>query len=640
MSIEKMHRVFFGFSRNEFEKNLAKLINSGSLEPIELANLLEDKEEMQLKSINENPYGNVYKQMQQFLQITDYEPVLDRSELEEYKAIDTKQIEKTFSRMNERANKIFEQTNRLKKKLSEYNNILFHMRILSSLDIELGNISDLERIRLIFGKLPEERYNTLIESVTKSPILFLEVKKEKKFSWILVLTPPDYLKETYDILHSAYFEEDSIPLNYKGTPKEIQRKMEAAIQHTRLSIRENETEIQKMLYASKEFIDANYPHILLRKRIYDLSNYGVFSSDSNVLFMSGWVPENSIKNIKSVLNPQILKIEEAEKIEQSEKINAPTKLSNKNRFIKGFEVITNMFGAPKYEEIDPTPLVAIIFTFMFGLMLGDIGHGMIIFLVGLLFCRKWENFSQVLMSTAVSSIIFGILYGSFFGFEVFSPLWLRPTIEIEQLMSFSIYFGIAVILCGFLLNIINGFMRRDWEKAIFGEKGIVGALLYVFLVYTVIMYLRNGKIPVPMNLFISILIILSITIIISEPLNKIIKRQKPEITGEFWITSGVRFMNTLLEFLSNTISFVRLAAFALTHGALFNAFWTLTLMVKPTPGGGLWAALIFLLGQFILIGLESLVVFIQDLRLTYYEYFTKFFDGTGRLYKPFVIDEN
>ncbi|RKX82256.1 MAG: ATPase, partial [Spirochaetes bacterium] len=102
----------------------------------------------------------------------------------------------------------------------------------------------------------------------------------------------------------------------------------------------------------------------------------------------------------------------------------------------------------------------------------------------------------------------------------------------------------------------------------------------------------------------------------------------------FVLVSFVGLFNLLIEYFSNAISFVRLAAFALTHGALFSAFWIMTLMVLPTPGGGLWAAIIFLIGQLILVGLEGLVVFIQDLRLTYYEYFTKFFEGSGHPFKP------
>lgn len=639
MPIEKMSRVFFGFTEETFEKQLASLINSGSIEPINFVNIIDQETQDQVKRKEVNPYEDVFNEMSRFLNIIDYEPELDKTELETYKSVDIEKIRLKFEKLNESAVRIFDETKRMKKKLSEYKNILFHMNILSNLSIELGNLNDLERIRLIFGKIPKERYKALIESVTNLPILFLEVKKEKNLSWIFVLTPPDYLKETYDILHSAYFEEDSVPLNYKGTPKEIKQRMESSIKHTELSIRVNEIELQRMFYDSKEFIDKIYPHILLRKRIYDLSDFGVYSNDSNVFYLSGWIPEGSISRVIDDQERQILQIEKAEKLKKSEKSTIPTKLVNQKGFFKGFEILTNLFGTPKYEEIDPTPFVAILFTLMFGLMLGDIGHGSILLLAAFLLRNKWGNLSHVLMSASVSSIVFGFLYGSIFGFEAFHPIWLRPSLEIEQLMTFSIYLGIATIICGFLINIINGILQKDWEKAIFSEKGIAGNTLYLFLVYSAVNFLSKGSLPLSSSMFFFIVISLSVLIFLSEPLGTLIKGEKPKITGEFWLTSGVNLMNSLLEYLSNTISFVRLAAFALTHSALFTAFWTLTLMVKPVPGGAIFAFLVFMIGQFFLIALEGLVVFIQDLRLTYYEYFTKFYEGTGKPFKPFGMDE-
>ncbi len=637
MAVERMERVSFALIRDKLEEEQLHLISSEAFEPIEIKNMLKEELTNTLIVRRSNPYDNVYSEMMRFLKMADYTPAFDESELDMYRPLDVGETEEKFRALNQSVNSLFNRRNELKKALQNYEKVLFHVKILSSLKIDLGDIKSFERINLIFGRIPQSRYETLVESSRKVPILVLEVKKETDFSWIFVFTPPSFLNEAYKILHSAYFEEDSIPEGYNGTPKEIQRKMEALIELTKLSIQENEVEIRKVLYANKEFIDDVYPTILAHKRIFDLTSYGAFSHENSVYFINGWMPSEKSRKMEQESEKGVIVLRKQIDVSSKEVVKVPVKLKNKGKFFKSFELITQMFGTPRYGELDPTPMVALFFTFMYGFMLGDVGHGAVLLLFALLMKKKSEKFGIVMASASLSSIFFGFMYGSIFGFDWIPAIWLRPMLKINQLMIISVYFGIGMIAVGMIMNIVNGFVQRNWEKAIFGPEGIVGITFYLLSVFSVSVYIVTGKLPINVSTLETIIFSALAIMFFAHPLNALLKKETPIFPEGFWVVSGFGMFNVLIEYLSNTISYVRLAAFALTHEALFTAFWILTLMVLPTLGGGIWATIIFLLGQLVLVGLEGLVVFIQDLRLTYYEYFTKFFEGSGQEFRPFTF---
>ena len=383
--------------------------------------------------------------------------------------------------------------------------------------------------------------------------------------------------------------------------------------------------MQKILFSNVDFINSIYTSVLARKRVFDLTRYGGLSGGGSIYFLDGWMTDEKAKDLeKDVDSDTVLISTPGDKLSEDIKKNIPVRLKNSNWFFKPFETITEMYGTPGYNEIDPSPFVAVLFTVMFGFMLGDIGHGLILALIGLFIRKTSKKFGSVIMYAGFSAVFFGFMYGSVFGFEWLPAIFLRPVLKIQELMIIAIYFGIGIVSLGLILNIINGFKQHNWEKAIFGGEGIAGVLFYLTSVFSVSYYLVTKKIPVPPALLIAVLGISLVSIFLAEPLSGLLDGKGLKFPEGFVLVSFVGLFNLLIEYFSNAISFVRLAAFALTHGALFSAFWIMTLMVLPTPGGGLWAAIIFLIGQLILVGLEGLVVFIQDLRLTYYEYFTKF----------------
>ncbi len=649
MAIEKIEKVSLALAKEQLEEEEVKLISTENFVPIRIEENITPELTKSLKYKTTNPYENLYIELERFIQLTEYRPPFRKEEIGIKLQFSLEETEKKLTSINESLKKLIDERNQLNRDLENYEKALFYIRILLNLEINLEDITNFEFLRLIFGRVPVNHFKSLIYSSENLPILILDINKDENNVWIFVFTPPNLLNDTYKVLHSAYFKEDSLPDGYRGTPAELEKKLDSNIQLTKLTLEENQLEIKRILYENKEFVDRIYSKIVARKKIYDLASFGAYSKGENIFFLNGWMPrENSQKIEKKLKRNTVLIKTPAEKISDDEKKKVPVKLKYKNKFVEAFKLITNMYSLPRYGEIDPTPFVSILFVIMFGFMLGDVGHGLILLLIGLLVRKKSREFGTVLASAAISSITFGFLYGSVFGFEWIPAIFLRPMLKIESLMLIAVIFGIIVITIGMILNIINGLSQRNWEKAIFGEMGIAGTLFYITTIFSISFYLITKKLPIPRTLLFSILGISLLSVFFAEPIGILLKptdknsqkkeKQTPFPEG-FWIVTPISLFNLLIEFFSNTISFVRLAAFALTHEALFSAFWIMTLMVRPTPGGGLWSVLIFLLGQMILVGLEGLVVFIQDLRLTYYEFFTKFFEGNGEVFKPFSFEK-
>ncbi len=642
MAVAKMKNVTLAFPAEEFENVSLELLSSNSFEPIDMKEIVSDdtKEELSVVGVS-NPYQELYTEMMRFLKMTDYTPEFNPTNID--KELDIQKTMKRFALLNVSIRNAFEKENELRKKIQGYEKVLFYVKKLANLDVELEDLSKINRIKILFGRVPLRHYEQLVESSLNVPILILEANRDKDSSWIFVFTTPDFMEDAHKILRSAYFEEDKLPVDYSGTPKEIKKRLESLINISKISMEENNNIVQKVFYASKEFVDDVYSAIVARKRAYDLSVFNRKTPDDNVHIVSGWMPEEAAERLSNRMEEKALVVESSSEdiSKKNPEIKVPVKLKNKGQIFQAFEFITEMFGTPRYNEIDPTPFITAFFIFMYGFMLGDVGHGLVLFLFGYFLYKKGSGkFGIVMMSSALSSVFFGFMYGSIFGFENWIPaIWLRPIIQINQLLEISVYFGIGMLIFGMVLNVINGFKQKDMEKALFSAEGITGLVFYIPAIVVVSLYFMNKPVPLSPLFWGALFGTTLLVMFFKRPLAQLVKHEKITLPNGFWVEAGFGMFETLISYLSNAISFVRLAAFALTHEALFMAFWVLTLMVLPTPGGGIWAFIVFLLGQLMLVGLEGLVVFIQDLRLIYYEFFTKFFEASGVDFRPFLFLE-
>ncbi len=389
---------------------------------------------------------------------------------------------------------------------------------------------------------------------------------------------------------------------------------------------------------------------------------------SLVCRITGWIPESDSHQMMNDLDKltegriaiRVYQPKEVPSVARGEE-KVPVKLKH-GKLVGAFERMIFSYGSPLYGNIDPTPFVAMFFTLLFGIMFGDAGQGLVFFIAGLLMAFKvvnvggWNKFAPIFMAIGCSSMIMGLLTGEFFATEsVLEPfaLWVTglfgdprspilnfsPTGPNYIKMIFGIFgvtIGIGFIIntVGLIINIINNISHRHFGKALFGKTGLAGACFFWYVVAFAIRIAVFGHSPAVYDWVIIGLLVFFAAF--GEPFERLVDGERPVLEnglGAMIIGGVVEIIELVSTYLSSSISFVRVGAFALAHAVLGFIIYMMTEMV-----GGIGGILILVIGNAIVIVLEGMIVAIQVVRLQYYEFFSKFFNETGREFKPFVFE--
>jgi len=378
-----------------------------------------------------------------------------------------------------------------------------------------------------------------------------------------------------------------------------------------------------------------------------------FAHTESAVQLTGWIPSADSMVLENRL-PEITKgccvIEIADPQDASDK-EIPVMLRHP-RWLRPFEMLVTAYGLPQYYELEPTLFVAASYVLMFGMMFGDVGHGAVLALGGLAALlagrsAQARNVGRLLLFGGGSSMIFGALYGSCFGIEAFKrfALWHDPLVgDPMSLMFGAIGIGVAMISLGLVLNIINRFRRGDFIGGFLGKCGVAGAVFYWGTLALLMKFsaVQASGLVVPMMIVLLALPILGW--MLKEPLEIHYRRRAGKSDescsgmGNAFAESLVGAFEGVLGYFANTISFVRLAAYAMSHAALLLAAFLMADTVKHiSPAGSFLSLLIIIVGNAVAIALEGVVASVQALRLEYYEFFGKFFSGGGQPFKPFRL---
>ena len=375
---------------------------------------------------------------------------------------------------------------------------------------------------------------------------------------------------------------------------------------------------------------------------------------------SGKLPSSKKKDSSLKEEPTINK-----ETEKDLRNTAPTIMKN-NFFVRPFETITKMYGVPAYSEIDPTPFLAITFPLLFGLMFGDIGHGIILIISGLIgaivFRNKkstdFLNFCWIILYCGIGSILVGSLYGEFFGMhdiELFGTVFLHlepvtipilnitlhnPLNNIMAVFKFAVLIGVLHINLGWFIQFLNYWKQH--RKFL----GFTDSLVKIWLLTggTILIFTFGFDIYVWMAPPYPILLPLlpGILLILLKPFGKFFRVSylKEETIGGLIGEGTMESFETLLSIMSNVASYIRLLALALAHISLMVAIQS---MGNLFQGEGIINEainiIVLIFGNMFVILLEGLLVFINTIRLHFYEFFFKFYQGTGVTYIPFYLDD-
>ncbi|EEB36333.1 V-type ATPase 116kDa subunit family protein [Anaerococcus hydrogenalis DSM 7454] len=348
-------------------------------------------------------------------------------------------------------------------------------------------------------------------------------------------------------------------------------------------------------------------------------------------YLSGWVPESKIQLVKDTVDKYEDSLVDQKKNSQTI-ANPPTKLKN-NKITRPFEFLVNMYGAPNYNEIDPTGFFAITYMLLYGMMFGDLGQGLVFVLASFLIEKKSKIFGQLIRRIGFSASFFGLMYGSVFGIEDLIPtILIKPFDNIIKVLIASVAFGVILMIIAYILGIYNKLHKqKDFEEGVFGKEGFAGLLMMISFILIILNIVKVN--PMPMTVSIILLILSIVMMVFKQPISRKLLDIYPiydQSSSDYYIESSFSIIEALLSVFSNLVSFTRVGAFAINHVGLYMAFEVMSKLV----GGGFIGIIILILGNILIIGLEGMIVFIQGLRLEFYEMFSKYYKGDGQKFSP------
>ncbi len=505
------------------------------------------------------------------------------------------------------------------------------------LDFELCKLRDFHFINYQFGRIRVENYHQLEQYVYQNPyILFYECNNDREYVWGVYFVPQTRRVELEAVLASFQFEEIQVPDDLEDTPRQAftqAKEQLAAFEQERERLQMQAMEIAKgreqEVLAACDCLDSYCSN-------FDIRKYAACTQPKDgggeQYILYGWMAAKDAGKLERdmAMDEMINWVEQEPGDEGSGE--PPTKLKNP-WILKPFELFVEMYGLPAYHEMDPTLFMALTYTLMFGIMFGDVGQGAVLVVGGALLYRlKGMRLAGIVSVAGLWSVAFGFLYGSLFGFEEIIPaLWMKPNGDIMGTLMIAVGFGAALILIAMALNVVNAFRAKEYGRLFFNQSGLAGLICYGFVVACAVLFVTGHGLPAAALIGAAVGVPLA-AILMKEPLSHLLER-KDKIFPEgskamFFVEALVDGFDVVLSYATNTISFVRVGAFALSHAGMMGVVMTLAGLEEGSPN---W--IIIVLGNVLVAGLEGLVVGIQVLRLEYYEMFSRFYSGTG---KPFV----
>lgn len=539
-----------------------------------------------------------------------------------------------------------ENINRYEAELVKLKDKLAKVEPFSNVNYDIDEILDFKNIHFRFGRIPKDNFIKFTDFVNEDiKSVFVKAQEDERYVYgiyFVALRDKESVDAAYTSLH---FERTFIASDVHGTPDEAISDYRVRISELENVLDGEKKLLQQELDKNRTQFQSAYASLKRCINNFDIRKYAACTKEDGLAYfiLCGWMTAKDAE----LLNREIEENEKDTicivdgKNESTESI-PPTKLKNP-KIVRPFEMFIKMYGMPAYNEIDPTIFVAITYAFIFGAMFGDVGQGLCLLVGGfLLYKIKHMDLAAIISSAGFFSTIFGFLYGSLFGFEDILPhLWLSPSEAMSNLpfvgrlntvFVVAVVFGMIIIIIAMIMHIINAFKAKDTEGKWFDANGVAGLVFYAAIVMTIVLFMTGNPLPATAVLVVMFVVPL-ILIALKEPITNKIKKKKAieGSVGMFATQTFFEMFEVLLSYFSNTLSFIRVGAFAVSHAAMMEV----VLMLAGAENGGTGNIIVIIIGNIIVCGLEGLIVGIQVLRLEYYEIFSRFYKGCGREFKPY-----
>jgi V/A-type H+/Na+-transporting ATPase subunit I len=558
---------------------------------------------------------------------------------------DLEPLQSAVDRIEADVKQVSDQLAAEKKNVEQLESQLHQLEPIADANANVGALRNSTYMHSVLGILPAENVSRLETSLSRVPHAFFTLREDPKKPVVWILGPRSNADVIDRAVKSAYLNPLTLPEEFEGSPAEITQSLRKAIEASKQKISELNAALAKLAGTHQQELYSLLWDVHVTRMIADaIARFGQLRHTYVVV---GWVPSAQFDMLMQRLKQASKEIlVEAREIEPAgHHANVPVSLRNPGA-LQPFELLVNTYARPRYEEIDPTILVAITFPLLYGAMFGDVGHGLVLAAIGWFLSRR-STLGGLLVACGLSGMIFGFIYGSVFGFEEVLPHLIKPSESILEILGIAIAAGMVLINVGILLNLYNAYRARDWGRFFFDSNGLAGWILYLsFLVIFIqgvgTLILKTTIFPGYVMTIAGILMVITalIAVVFSHPLQHWMDTGHFEIEGSkviFGVQSFFELLEKFISMFSNTLSYVRVGAFAIVHAGFTGAVFIIAKLVGggAEAGFGYWTVVV--LGNLFVIGLEGFIVTIQTMRLHYYEFFSKFFQGGGSPYEPLAL---
>ncbi|HIT01852.1 MAG TPA: ATPase V [Candidatus Enterenecus merdae] len=523
------------------------------------------------------------------------------------------------------------QMERLRQEAVDDRSAASQLEKLEGLSLELSELRQLRHLVFCFGHMPLESYQSFRPAMEKREDCFFfptQADGDQMYGCYFALR--DRAEVVAALFASMHFVPVELGDQVNGTARQAIQTLASQAQDDESRLADLQGQAQALAQREGERLLGLRAWLCRENQVMDVRRYAARTEETFSLM--GWVPERELTDFLAGVEA-FGGLDYVTDDAQDAGLTPPTKLKN-GPLGRIFAPFLRMYGLPNYQELDPSAFMAVTYCLFFGIMFGDAGQGALLILFGLFLAlgrKMWLG--RILACCGVSSVVFGLVYGSVFGFEDLLPGFkILEGSNVLYLLLASLGMGAALIGYAMVLNIVNGVRQRDFDKIFFGPNGVAGMVFYFGLILAAVLTLLGVA-----NLFrvwyvLPVLVLPLVVMLFREPLSKRAAGRadwRPESVGGLLVGGFFELFETLLSFLTNTLSFLRVGAYAITHVALM-------LVVHALAGSGNVAVLV--LGNLFVMGLESVMVCIQVLRLEFYELFGRFYQDGGRQFQPKTVD--
>lgn len=594
-----------------------------------------------------------------FAMVDDQPPSGADLKVEDLQAVDLEETTKILDSLSASVQTIRDRQSARQQEILRLEDIERQLQLFGSLSEVVEARSQYSYLSIQTGSIRKLLIESFDQALSDTPSVKMEIGTQEDQALLLLITMKRDETLTNRILDKFGWTDVHLPRELVGKKDQVQENLREKLELLKDEQEELKSKVESLIREKRPALEQMWTNLRLNELYARVQSF--FSKTSRTVIFSGWLPSSK----RPVLAEAIRRVTDGrcylewhQPREAEQPASVPVQMRNP-KFLSPFQMLVTNYSIPEYGTIDPTPLVAVTFLIMFGLMFGDAGHGAVLLVLGLLGSILYKgarsavrNLLHLIAYCGAAAVVAGILFGSYFGMKWFAPLWFdyhgvvaghggRGLVtDIYGVLAITVYFGIAVIALGLVLNWINCVAKSRWFRLFFDKGGLIGGWIYGAGVYAAAYFVRNDYRQLPDSNLLFLLIGIPVLLLTLKPVLEYSfhKPRKPFTfftPVDFFMEWIVEILEIFSGYLANTLSFMRVAGLGIAHVSLVIAFFSIADMLSgPSGSYTIGSYLVLVAGNVLIILLEGLSAGIQSLRLNYYEFFSKYFSGSGRAYAP------